>query len=263
MALNFQDIISNMQQQQSDANQANLQRYRQLLKTIRRTRKGALRDVEGAGQAATQRLERESTARMGQAEQDLISRGLGNTTIRSAVQRGIQSDTDLAQQSIFEGVGQQKAGLRMETGGRLAAAIEGRNDIGPDLSMMAGLLQAASAQDTSPISAMVPGSAQAPTGGGAFQFGGAGGGGGGGGAPGTPSGGGAFAGGGGGGAGGAGASIRYGQQDALDANARPSGPLQVQGGPATGGGRPPGSWTEPGTGRVFYMKNGKTLEWKG
>jgi hypothetical protein len=62
----------------------------------------------------------------------------------------------------------------------LAGAIEGRNDIGPDLSMLASLLQASASSDTSRVSASVPNSpVSAPTGGGIFRGGGGGGAGGG------------------------------------------------------------------------------------
>ena len=121
MANGFQDIIRQMQTAQEKANLLNEQRYQQ-----------ALAQFETLGQAGRTRIERQAAQRQATATQSLISRGLGGTTITSAVGRGIASDVEFQRQQLEESVAMQKAGL-----------IERRTDVGPDLGMFANLLQAA------------------------------------------------------------------------------------------------------------------------
>jgi len=171
-AINLNDIMRRFEAAQLAANQANEKRYQDILASL-----------SGMGTAARTRVAQQKTQAQGGADQDLISRGLGNTTIRQSVQRGIASDAELANQSIDE----QVTGMR-------AGVMERRNDTGPDLSMYANLLQAAAAAgDGSKITAQVPrgtpstpiapggfiGSGGTGSGGGMIGTGGTGGGGGG------------------------------------------------------------------------------------
>lgn len=160
--INFDSVLARFEQQQQAANAANAERYDALLAAISdlgsqtgQTYDAALGDIENLGTAARERVRQQRTRASGQAEQDLISRGLGNTTVRQSVQRGIASDAELAQQNIDEQVGAQRSGIRqglagnqLQVGSMLANAIQGRNDVGPDLGLYAQLLQAAAAGDT-------------------------------------------------------------------------------------------------------------------
>ncbi len=117
----FQDIIAQMQAAQEKANLLNEQRYQQ-----------ALGQFEGLGKAGMARIGQQTQQRQAAAVQNLTSRGLGSTTITSAVERGIASDAELQRQQLQESVAVQKAGV-----------IERRTDTGPDLGMFASLLQTA------------------------------------------------------------------------------------------------------------------------
>jgi hypothetical protein len=118
----LQDIIRQLQQAQNKANEANEKRYQDIL--------GLYGNLGQAGMTRIGQAEQQGQAK---ATQDLTSRGLGNTTVTSAVSRGIASDAELARQSLQEGVAQQKAGV-----------MERRTDQGPDMGMYANLLQQAS-----------------------------------------------------------------------------------------------------------------------
>ncbi len=120
----FQGVIRKMQAAQEKANLLNEQRYQQ-----------ALGQFENLGQAGRARIEQQTIQRQAEATQGLTSRGLGSTTITSAVERGIASDAELSRQQLDESVAVQKAGV-----------IERRTDVGPDLGMFSNLLQAASQQ---------------------------------------------------------------------------------------------------------------------
>lgn len=123
----LQDIIKQMQTAQEKANLLNEQRYQQILA-----------QYEGLGQAGRARIEQQTQQRQAQATQSLTSRGLGGTTITSAVERGIASDAEMQRQQLEESVSMQKAGV-----------MERRTDVGPDLGMFANLLQIAGQQQGS------------------------------------------------------------------------------------------------------------------
>ena len=122
----LQGIIKQMQTAQQKANKANEKRYQQILSSF-----------EGLGKAGRARIEQQTTQRQAQATQNLTSRGLGNTTITSAVERGIAGDAETQRQQLEESVTMQRAGV-----------MERRTDEGPDLGMFASLLQSAGQQRT-------------------------------------------------------------------------------------------------------------------
>jgi hypothetical protein len=115
------DIVKQLQAAQDKANKANESRYQDIL--------GLYGNL---GQAGLARIGQQETQAQAKGTQDLISRGLGNTTITSAISRGIASDAELARQQLQESVAMQKAGV-----------MERRTDQGPDLGLYASLLQQA------------------------------------------------------------------------------------------------------------------------
>jgi len=121
---NFQGIFTRLQAAQEKANRANEQRYQEILK-----------QYEGLGTAGRARIEQQTGQQQAAATQRLTSRGLGGTTITSAVSRGIASDAEMQRQQLEESVAMQRAGV-----------MERRTDEGPDLSMYANLMQMAGQQ---------------------------------------------------------------------------------------------------------------------
>lgn len=126
----FQDIIKQMQAAQEKANLLNEQRYQQVLAQF-----------EGLGKAGRARIEQQTIQRQAAATQALTSRGLGGTTITSAVGRGIAGEAETQRQQLEESVAMRKAGV-----------MERRTDVGPDLGMFANLLQMAGQQQQQPFS---------------------------------------------------------------------------------------------------------------
>jgi hypothetical protein len=155
----FQDMLSKLLAQlqgSSDAaNAAGLDQYKNLLGTVdalpgRMARlynqAGAHLDTLGASGMA--RIADQETQNRGKAEQDLISRGLGNTTIRQNVLGGVSRDAERSRQELGEGLAAQKVGLLerragadMDLGRLKADAILSRQNEGPDMGMFLNLIQ--------------------------------------------------------------------------------------------------------------------------
>lgn len=170
MAIDFENIIKKFEAAQKESNQANLLRYNQLIEAIQAlgartsgTYSDILSSLDTMGTSEKTRIQDQMVNLLSQTEQDLISRGLGNTTIRASAKRGVVSDTQKALTQLAESVAGQKAGIKQNQASAdfgvtqmLAGAIEGRNDVGPDLGMYASLLQQAAAAGTGqPITASV------------------------------------------------------------------------------------------------------------
>jgi hypothetical protein len=156
-------LMQAMQASQQQANQAGLQRYQDLLATIADlqsqvtgeggTYQSALELIQGTGQSARRRVGEQKVKNLAAAEQDLISRGLGNTTVRSSVQRGIKRDAERSMERIDEqtaqrlsGLLERRAGLETQLGRLKADAILSRSDEGPQLNQYTNLLMALASQ---------------------------------------------------------------------------------------------------------------------
>lgn len=151
-------FLAKFQADQEAANQAGLTRWGNLMKTGGNIRnralgKGGYYDQMGANQAkmggtARRLIGDAETQNLAGAEQDLMDRGLGNTTIRSSVRRGVQSDATnqraALEESLAAGENQvlgQRAGADMEIGRFMTDLGLSRNDIGPDIGQYLSLIQ--------------------------------------------------------------------------------------------------------------------------
>lgn len=162
MAIDFDAIMKQIEADQKKANEANLARYQNLISGLKALNEqvvgagGTFAQAEqllmGVGTAARQQIGESAVKAGAMSEQDLVSRGLGSTTIREAAKRGVESDKQKALRVQEEQEARQKAGLltqragfETQLGGMMAGAVERRQDVGPDLRMFSALLQAASA----------------------------------------------------------------------------------------------------------------------
>lgn len=119
-----------------EANAANEARYKEGLGWYDQM----ANNVQGFGNTAMERIGRNETMQHGAAEQSLISRGLGNSTVVPAVQRGISSDAEFARTNVNE----QQARAMNDVISQRVGWIGARSDIGPNLGMYAQYQQGAS-----------------------------------------------------------------------------------------------------------------------
>jgi len=147
-------IMERLQGQWDAANAAGESQYQNLLGSVSNTRGevGGIFDraesmLEGQGTAARTRIESNRVKNLGTTENDLINRGLGNTTVRTSARRGVNVDAERAEQAVDEQVSGQRAGLLTQRAGAAAGignleadAILSRRNQGPDPSIYANLL---------------------------------------------------------------------------------------------------------------------------
>ncbi|MCC7407394.1 MAG: hypothetical protein IT442_04940 [Phycisphaeraceae bacterium] len=151
---NYQAILDTYKKLQDAANAANETRYQDILKTISTTRDtvGGYYDQVGSlianiGQTDRDRILQNETKNLASTEQDLISRGLGNTTIRVGARKDVQNQAEQQQQALSESLAQQqasnvvnRANFEERIGSLLTNVQQARTDQGPDLNTMAQLL---------------------------------------------------------------------------------------------------------------------------
>lgn len=162
--IDINEVMKRLRKKQEEANQANLQRYEALMTHMegltqqigkQGTYGAAMSLMEQTGEAARTRIAEQAKKATAAAEQDLISRGLGATTVRQAERRGIAGTAERARQEAEErtaaakaGVLERRAGAEMQIGALKAGVMERREDVGPDLGIFASLIQAAAAGET-------------------------------------------------------------------------------------------------------------------
>jgi hypothetical protein len=117
----IQNLLKQLSAAGNQANTANQTRYKDVLGMF-----------QNLGQSEAQQIQQQGQQAQAQGVQDLTSRGLGNTTITSSVNRGIASDTQNAMTN-----------LQGKLAGQEASAMEGMNQQAPNLSQYGSLLQSA------------------------------------------------------------------------------------------------------------------------
>lgn len=161
MAFDIQSLLQMLQNQYQQANTAGLERYNSLMQGVNTAKSDitgsynrAMGLTDTMGSTAKARIGEDTLRQKGSAAQDLTSRGLGNTTITSSVNRGIDADAARNTADVNERVNTAKSGLEMSRAGSqldvarlMADATLSRQDQGPDMGMFANLLQTLSANN--------------------------------------------------------------------------------------------------------------------
>lgn len=110
---NYSNILSGYQQtlaQQTQAQDAIGKGYSSLYNQV-------LGGIQGIGQSQSQAIQDAYRQQSGSAQQDLINRGLGNSTVLSSVQRGIDLDKSKADIALANQIAQLNAGYQSQLGG--------------------------------------------------------------------------------------------------------------------------------------------------
>ena len=122
----LQDIMKQLTASQNQANAANQQRYTDILGMY-----------SSLGTSGAQQIAEQTAQQQAKSTSDLTSRGLGNTTVTSAMSNQIASLGQSNQLALQESLTGKEAGV-----------MEAMNQKGPDLSMYSNLIQQAMAGQT-------------------------------------------------------------------------------------------------------------------
>lgn len=115
---NLQIVLDRMKEMSDQANAANESRYQAMLGT-----------ADTMGTQARNRVTQQGVAAKAAANASAISRGLGNSTIRDSLTRGVQREVD----DQLLGVDEAKARLKL-------GIMENRTDAPPDMGLYASLM---------------------------------------------------------------------------------------------------------------------------
>lgn len=157
-SIDIQALLAKLQGAYDQSNSDSAEQYKNLLGAVNSggqtvLGQGGIYDqaanlMSTMGQTANRRIGENQTKNLASSEQDLITRGLGNTTIRNSARRGINVDAENARQDVNErvagaqaGLLTQKAGTTMDQTRLLADSILSRSNQVPDAGMYAQLLQ--------------------------------------------------------------------------------------------------------------------------
>lgn len=139
--VNLQDVIKQLQDQQAKQNTSAEQRYRQVVNQARSLQQQVLGGISNMGQSAMRQIEANRVQQQGATEQNLVSRGLGNTTITASAARGVNADAQRQRQAVQEQVAGQRASFQMQTGTNLIDTMLSRQDDPMNIGLYAQLLQ--------------------------------------------------------------------------------------------------------------------------
>lgn len=109
---NYQNILAGYQQTAGNLNAAT----QQIVGGYNDLQTGVLNDLSNAGATQRQAINDTYAKEQGAAMQQLINRGLGNTTIQQGVQRGLIYDREKANVSLAEQIANLKASYRSNLG---------------------------------------------------------------------------------------------------------------------------------------------------
>lgn len=106
----YQALLQALQQQ----GQTNLDQQQKAYKSLQSSILGPQGYLSGVESAGMNRINENQQNNLGHAEQDLTSRGLGNTTIRQGVMNGVNRNSEYERQNLQSQVGGQKASTAMQ-----------------------------------------------------------------------------------------------------------------------------------------------------
>jgi hypothetical protein len=152
----LKQLLEQLQTGETQAREAGEKQYQNLLESITGLKSqvggtfGRAEQMLGQiGEAQRRRVTEAGTQAKAASRQDLVSRGLGNTTVVDAVQRGIDTDTqramgELAGQEAAQALGllTQRAGSQRQLGALEADAILSRQIEPPRTSEYLSLIEA-------------------------------------------------------------------------------------------------------------------------
>ena len=139
-----EDALRLIREQQAATDQANRKnelRYENIKGRYQDRYDRNLASLEGYGDSMRTDIARQGDRNRASYDQDLIDRGLGNTTVRTSAQRGANEDELRANVELEDSITRNKINLDSQLMKDKLDFMERREDVGPDNAMFAQLLQ--------------------------------------------------------------------------------------------------------------------------
>jgi hypothetical protein len=136
----IQQLLRQYSQSQRQANAANTGRYNQILGGYDRRLQGALSGLSGMGAQSRQDIQQRGFEAKATRGQDLVARGLTGTTIKPAMERGVDQDMEAQLARLDESLRRERVGYQTQLEGDRLSFMERRTDEQPDLNQMIALL---------------------------------------------------------------------------------------------------------------------------
>lgn len=134
-----QNLAGSYQGAIDSANAANENRFASGLELLLKRAEQAGQAIQGLNYEGMNDIGRMFGQQRARADQDLINRGLANTTVREGVMRGYATDEQAARNRYADEQVRQNIDENYRQQGDLANWIGARNDVGPDMGQLANL----------------------------------------------------------------------------------------------------------------------------
>lgn len=132
-------LLADYERARREGKQANEDRFKQLIDMLTGRYDRGLNNLEGAGEQALADVDQDYERFAASLDQDMISRGLRNSTVRQSVQRGAQEDRQANRRRVQEDVRKERAQTDAVLSGDIAGAVERRTDDYPSSSELIAL----------------------------------------------------------------------------------------------------------------------------
>lgn len=136
---NIQSLIESFQTAQDEARKENEARFAEIKTGLKGRRQRVLDLIRGTGEQERKDIQTRATGRRSAAQQDLISRGIGTTTIRTDVSEGVAREEEAQLARLSDRLRLQEADVDTRLSGDLFSFLERREDQFPDFSQLINL----------------------------------------------------------------------------------------------------------------------------
>lgn len=127
---------------QRQANAANEARYSQILGGYDRRIEDANRLLAGLGTQSRKDIQQRGVESKALKHQDTVARGLSGTTVKQALERGVDQDVTAALARLDESLRREQLGYQTALSGDRLSFMERKNETGPDLAQLIQLMMA-------------------------------------------------------------------------------------------------------------------------
>jgi hypothetical protein len=125
-------LLSEWRRTQDEAKKANEDRYNDIINYGNQRLTRNLGRSEGLGTIDRQQIGKDYDRLSANADQDLISRGFRNSSVRQNVQRSVEDDRQFANARLGEMLRREQIGIDMDASGDVIGAMERRTDSYPE-----------------------------------------------------------------------------------------------------------------------------------